>query len=195
MYYLRLAGPYFRVLYIYIRVKYFFLRRYGTIHPLVAYLYIMKENGNKFVYGIIVLVVLAVLVLGYGVLRSTFTKTSPTATSTEQLPVEEMRIVTAKHQYKDATHTFAGEIVMPTPCDALSWTVATTTDATRISFITTSPAEVCAQVITSQRFKVSFRGSASTTVQATLDNAPIRLNIIEVGSEENLDNFEIYIKG
>lgn len=155
----------------------------------------MQENGNKFVYGIIVLVVLAALVLGYGILRSTFTNTTPTATSTEQLPAEEMRIVTAKHQYKEGVHTFAGEIVMPTPCDALSWTVATTTDTAQIAFTTTSPAEACAQVITSQRFKVSFRGSASTTAQATLDNAPVRLNIIEVGSEENLDNFEIYIKG
>ena len=155
----------------------------------------MEEGSHKFVYGIIIIVVLAIIVIGYGVFRSTFTGGPEIATTTQQLPAEETRIVTAKHQYKDGTHTFAGEIVMPTPCDALAWTVATTSGSALIAFTTTSPAEACAQVITSQRFKVSYRGSASSTVQATLNNSPVRLNIIEAGSDENLDNFEIYIKG
>lgn len=156
----------------------------------------MQEGGHKFVYGIIAIVVIALIVIGYGVTKSLFTSApSEVASTTEQLPVEEMRIVTAKHQYKNGIHTYAGEIVMPTPCDALAWTVATTSDNALISFTTTSPTDPCAQVITSQRFKVSFRGSASTTVQATLNNAPVRFSVIEAGSDENLDNFEIYIKG
>lgn len=157
----------------------------------------MQEGGNKFVYGIIAVVVIALIVIGYGVIRSVFVvePVGETASTTEQLPVEEMRIVTAKHQYKNGTHTYAGEIVMPTPCDALSWTTASTSESVTINFVSTSPADPCAQVITSQRFKVSFRGSASTTVQATLNNSPVRLNVIEVGDGEDLDAFEIYIKG
>ncbi len=157
----------------------------------------MQEGGNKFVYGIIIVVVIAIIVIGYGVVRSVLVTepTDQTASTTEQLPAEEMRIVTAKHQYKNGTHTFAGEIVMPTPCDALSWTTASTSESMTIRFVSTSPTDPCAQVITSQRFKVSFRGSASTTVQATLNNSPVRLNIIEAGGDENLDEFEIYIKG
>ena len=157
----------------------------------------MQEGGYKFVYGIIIVIIIAIIVIGYGVVRSLFT-VAPSAEGEipiEQIPAEEMRIVTAKHQYKNDTHTYAGEIVMPTPCDALAWTVATTSDRAMISFKTTSPTDPCAQVITSQRFKVSFRGSASTSVEATLNNSPVRFNVIEAGSDENLDDFEIYIKG
>lgn len=156
-----------------------------------------QEGSHKFFYGIIVIVVIALLVIGYGAIRSFIgaPADSEVATSTESLPEDEIRIVNSRHQFKGGVHTYVGEIVVPTPCDLLNFSVATSTAGAHITFTTKSSDDPCAQVITSQRFKVSYQGSATSTVSASLNGSPVRLNVIEVGETENLDEFEIYIKG
>ena len=47
----------------------------------------------------------------------------------------------------------------------------------------------------SPAFKVVFKAGESIQVSATLNGAPLRLNIFEVGQEEDLDTFEVFIKG
>lgn len=103
-----------------------------------------------------------------------------------------------KHQYKDGKHTYAGTIDLPTPCHSV--TTKANKDATdakkfTIDFTTKTTGDVCAQVITTRGFKVSFEGPRDAMVSARLDGKEIRLNVFEVGANEDLDNFNIDIKG
>lgn len=106
--------------------------------------------------------------------------------------------VTAKHFFDGTTHTVAGEIMMPTPCDLLDGEAIVRESmpeqvTVALSVINTS--ETCAQVVTAQRFKVDFEASADAEITATLDGAPVILNLIEAGPDEDPDDFEIFIKG
>ena len=55
--------------------------------------------------------------------------------------------------------------------------------------------EVCAQVVTPARFKVSVGADKNAKLSATFNGQPVTLNLIEAAPGENLDNFELYIKG
>lgn len=107
--------------------------------------------------------------------------------------------ITAKHQYKDGIHIIAGEIDMPTPCHILDWSVIGADDTPppiySIDFTLMSEAEVCAQVITPSRFKVEFEGQENAEIQATLNGDDVVLNLIEAGPDEDLEDFELFIKG
>lgn len=113
--------------------------------------------------------------------------------------------ITAKHQYKNGKHIVAGEIEVPTPCHILDWNIrqverdiigeGAIDQGFYINFVSSTLAEVCAQVITPARFKVEFEGNDNAFIEATFNGTPIVLNLIEVGSDEDLDEFELFIKG
>jgi len=109
------------------------------------------------------------------------------------------KIITAKHQFKDGTHTIVGEIDMPTPCHLLDWDVAvgeSFPEQVMIGFKSVyKSTDACAQVITPQRFKVTFKASKDAVISATFDGKKIILNLIEALDGEDLDNFELFIKG
>lgn len=109
------------------------------------------------------------------------------------------RSVTAKHQFKDGTHTIAGELNLPTPCHILD-----TRAVIRASFpeqvvvefsVRSEDAELCAQVITPARFKILFDALEDVIITATINSEPVILNLFKVGNEEDLDDFELFIKG
>lgn len=115
--------------------------------------------------------------------------TSPSAIKT---------VVTAKHAYRNGTHIIAGEIPLPSPCHILESTGSASADKGHVFIELTSSAptgEVCAQSITPARFKVSVKANKNATMSATLNGNEVTLNLIEAGPNENLDNFELYIKG
>jgi len=106
--------------------------------------------------------------------------------------------ITAKHAYQNGTHTIAGEVPLPTACHLLEVTGSTSPDKKEIvvafvSIIKTE--EVCPENITPARFKVSIKALQKATTAATLNGQEITLNLIEAGPDENLDSFELYIKG
>jgi len=109
------------------------------------------------------------------------------------------KIVTAKHQFKDGTHTIVGEIDMPTPCHLLDWDVVIAEsfpEQVTVNFKSVyNSADVCVQVVTQQRFKVTFDASENAVISATLDGKKIILNLIEALEGENLDDFDLFIKG
>jgi len=109
------------------------------------------------------------------------------------------KIITSKHQFKDGTHTIAGEIDMPTPCHLLDWDVVIAEsfpEQVTVNFRSIyNSGDICAQVITPQRFKVTFDASENAAIKATLDGESIILNLIKALPGENLDNFELFIKG
>ncbi len=112
--------------------------------------------------------------------------------------VEEKRIITAVHQYKNGTHIIAGQADVPTPCDILSQNVSVTGTSPKqatIAFSTKNTGDVCAQVITSARFKMEFTASEDVVVSATWNGLPVQLNLIPAGPNDDLENFDVFIKG
>ena len=106
--------------------------------------------------------------------------------------------ITAKHQYEDGTHIVAGEIEVPTPCHLLETDVVireSFPEQVTVQFEVSTLAEACAQVITPARFKVEFNASENARISGTLNGKPVILNLIEVDSGEDLDEFELFIKG
>lgn len=106
--------------------------------------------------------------------------------------------VDAKHYVIDGVHTLVGTIDMPTPCDLLESTATVAEsfpEQIRINFSVINNAEMCAQVITPQRFKVSASASNAATLTATWEGIPIELNLIPAAPGESPDDFELFIKG
>lgn len=106
--------------------------------------------------------------------------------------------ISAKRFYIDGTHTIVGEIDMPTPCDLLEADAEvreSMPEQVVFNFTVLNTAEMCAQVITAQRFMVSAEASELADLQATFMGEPVTLNIIEAEPGETLDDFELYSKG
>src|SRR3989338_9524573 len=100
--------------------------------------------------------------------------------------------ITAKHAYQNGTHIIAGEIPLPTPCHILETKGSASADKKQVFIELTSSIktdEMCAQVITPARFKVSVKALSGAKMSATLNGQEVILNLIEAGPEENLDNF------
>lgn len=96
--------------------------------------------------------------------------------------------ITANHFYKDGGHTVQGNISLPTPCHELSNSVDVergNPDQVTINFTVVSTAEICVQVIAERFFTVSFEADEDARIRATLNGAPIALELI-AGGEGNL---------
>src|SRR3989344_5090564 len=120
-----------------------------------------------------------------------------TGTSNEPSePVHET--ITAKHQFKNGKHIIAGDVNMPTPCHILTTSAQVAEsfpEQVTIQFVSRTSGEFCAQVITPARFKVEFTASENATVKATWNGQPVSLNLIPALPTDDLDNFELFIKG
>jgi|AntRauTorckE6833_2_1112554.scaffolds.fasta_scaffold00843_13 hypothetical protein len=122
------------------------------------------------------------------------------STSTESSFVP--NLITAAHQYnsEEGVHIIAGEAEIPTPCHLLTTDVTiaeSMPEQVTINFASQveDPDQVCAQVISTQRFKVTFEASESASIKATYNGQGVELNLQEVGPGENLEEFEVYTKG
>ncbi|HEY4502585.1 MAG TPA: hypothetical protein VJH21_02010 [Candidatus Paceibacterota bacterium] len=122
----------------------------------------------------------------------------------KQEPVLEHRyvpqIINAKHQFKNGLHTIVGEVDLPTSCYLLSTDTVVEVreprvDRATVRFNTAGDDEICAQVITTARFKETFSAQEKTEIIATWNGLDVLLNLIEARPDDNLDNFELFIKG
>lgn len=119
-------------------------------------------------------------------------------TSTKEILVTPKTVVTAKHAYRSGAHIIAGEVPLPTPCHLLEAKGVASADKKEVLIEIASSiktGEMCVQVITPARFKVSVKASQGAKLNATLNGQAVTLNLIEAGPDEDLDNFELYIKG
>lgn len=165
----------------------------------------METSQNWFVKILIAIVVLAVIVVGliYFVRAD---KAPPlvvdnTNNSNFEVPAENtgsaMNII-AKHQFRNGEHILAGEIGLPTPCHILSTNLGSVSPDSKkvvINFVSATKSEACAQVITQARFKVEFEASADAEIRATWNGRPATLNLFPVGANEDLKDFDLFIKG
>ncbi len=146
-----------------------------------------------------------VAVVAGGVLLTTGQQADPdqdnTATTTEDNGIT--RTITALHQYNPdgGQHIVAGTTTVPTPCHMLNTdTEIRESDPEQVTINFSAEKEdenaVCAQQVQDARFKVTFEASEGAQIQGgTYDDDEVELNLQEVGSDENLEEFEVYTKG
>jgi hypothetical protein len=116
----------------------------------------------------------------------------------EPLPYPEITRIEAKHYFVDGVHTFVGEITMPTPCDLIDVTSVVREsypEQIDLAFTVINNADVCAQVLTQQRFMVTAIASEAATVTATFMGRAVELNLIPAAPGETPEDFELFIKG
>jgi len=159
---------------------------------------------------ILFIVLFALLVLGmliFGYLEKTKTAQNsipPVSTSTDTAPQEEpdpyanTTRITGTHFFSDGTHTIVGEVDLPTPCDLLEVNAEVQESAPEqvtLQFSVLNEAEMCAQVITIQRYRLDVSADSEATFTATLNGRPVELNLVPGDPSEDPDDFELYIKG
>ncbi len=116
----------------------------------------------------------------------------------EPIVEEDAMRIDAKHFFINGTHTLAGEIMMPTPCDLLETDAIvreSMPEQVTVAFEVVNNSEMCAQVMTAQRFKVDFAASEGASIDATYKGKPAILNLIPAGPNETPEDFEVFIKG
>jgi len=158
--------------------------------------------------SIILIVTLFVLIVGgmfmYAHLKQTeLQQVAPMdenqkSVETETVPYADITRIDAKHYFVNGTHTLAGEINFPTPCDLLeaeAIVMESYPEQVVIDFNVINNAEVCAQVVTAQRFKVEAVASSEATFTARFMGRDIELNLIPAAEGEVPEDFEVFIKG
>ncbi len=123
---------------------------------------------------------------------------NPNTPTVTESPYANITRIDAKHFFMKGTHTVVGEIPMPTPCDLLNWSTQmreSNPEGVTIDFAVINHSPTCAQVVTAQRFKVSFVASEQATIGATLQGRKVELNLIPAGKDETPEDFELFIKG
>ena len=168
----------------------------------------MDKKSTYIIAGIIAVALVVFLVISFQ--KSTL-DTKPTESNIAEVAsttnwvntpaqpvITDKTVITAKHAYKSGRHIIAGEVPLPTPCDILNTNALASADkkSVVVQFASSvKTGEVCAQTITPARFKVSVAADKNAKLTATFNGQPVTLNLIEAGPNENLDNFELYIKG
>lgn len=109
------------------------------------------------------------------------------------------QLITARHQYKDGRHLIAGSVNLPTPCDLLNENVSivkfkSPSEQATLEFTTINNSEICAQSIVPVRFKFDFVASEEAEIKATWNGQPVTLNLIPVGPNEDIEDYEVLVK-
>jgi hypothetical protein len=151
---------------------------------------------------VLVVVLFALVVAGmfiFAYLKKTEIAEVPVVVEKEEVsPYANIERIDAKHYYIDGTHTFVGEVVMPTPCDLLeveALVMESFPEQIKLDFKVINNSESCAQILTTQRFKVEATASSEATVSGTFMGRPIILNLIPAAAGELPEEFELFIKG
>lgn len=106
-------------------------------------------------------------------------------------------VIDVKHQYRDGKHVYAGSLDLPTPCYSLDSSIGKDTETSATIKLDTmrSEEEMCAQVISTKKFKLETSGSGTLSVKGLLNGKPLQLNIFEVPMNQNIDDVDIDTKG
>lgn len=159
----------------------------------------MDKRTIFLVVSFFLLIVVGMFVFAY--LKRVEMKEAPVV----EVPVEEEVVlypditqIDAKHYIIDGVHTFVGELVLPTPCDLLEASTVVREsypEQITIAFNVINNSEMCAQVMTTQRFMTTATASPEATIDATFMGRAIKLNLIPAAAGETPEEFELFIKG
>jgi hypothetical protein len=153
--------------------------------------------------AIIAIIVVVVLIIGFTVYMQFFggsnSASNQSASVLDGVNQGDVRVMTALHQFRNGQHTIAGKADLPTPCHNLAHEVAVTgtnPQQAMVSFTTsTNNSDICAQVITSKDYTITFNADQNAAIRATWNGAPVQLNLVPVPAGENINDYEMYIKG
>lgn len=152
---------------------------------------------------IAVILIFALIVLGmftFTYLKQQELQTPPEVDETEDSMSNTYNIssIDATHFFIDGQHTVVGQLVMPTPCDLLEVDAIVREsfpEQVLLSFSVINTADVCAQVLTEQRFSVGFPASEGAEITAEFMGEPVTLNLIPAPDGATPEEFELFIKG
>lgn len=158
----------------------------------------MNKSNTYIVVALFFVVVIGMF--GYAAYqKKLMSETTPVAE--EMLPDQygDITSVNVKHFYENGIHTLVGEVPMPTPCDILNAeTVVGLLDGNpevTLNLTVTNSAEMCAQVITPQKFIVTAEAGANPKFHAHFNGRDIEINIIPALPGETPETFEMFLKG
>ena len=105
-------------------------------------------------------------------------------------------LITAKHQFKDGVHTIVGTATVPTPCHRIDASPFFLEDGNivEVRLSTLIEGEACQSQEFDAPFRATWNSGPDVEIRATWNGTPARLNLIEVGPEESIED-DIYIKG
>lgn len=94
------------------------------------------------------------------------------------------------HQFKSGLHTYVGTVDAPTPCHSIlgeAIVKESYPEQVDIRIETKESGGICAQVITTKKFKVSFSASENPVVRAFVNGTPVLLEVTEAPATINLE--------
>lgn len=157
---------------------------------------------------IITVLVVIIAVLGFLVFTTRSNNTDQTnrqsvsTTSSDQADSGITRTIDVLHQYQaDGQHIVVGTTTVPTPCHQLSTqTRLEESDPQKVILHFSAEKQnddgVCTQQIQQVRFQLTFNAKESVEiVGGSFGDDSVRLNVREVGPQENLEDFQVYTKG
>jgi hypothetical protein len=137
------------------------------------------KRGTLAIIVFLALLVAAWLLLAQGLLSLELFKTSA---SIPEQPEESAPVVLA-HINEGEMHTYTGSVRLPTPCHTLASSVTVEGGAARKARIALTTGEpqgtLCAQVIDSQPFTVSFTSREFPTVTLALNGEEVPVEVTE----------------
>ena len=161
----------------------------------------MSQKSIALIVSLFVLIVAGMFVYAY-LKQSELQQpapASPAAPAPDQVvPYPDITRIDATHYFIDGTHTLVGEIPFPTPCDLLeteALVLESYPEQVHVHFSVINNAETCTEVVTPQRFSVSFTASEAATISAHFMDREVVLNLRPAPDGETPDQFELFIKG
>lgn len=154
----------------------------------------------------IILIVTLFAIIVAGMFTYAHLKQSEKSETPEQAPAQpeeevmypDITRIDATHYFIDGTHTLVGEVNMPTPCDLLeaeAMVMESFPEQVVVDFTVINNSDMCAQVVTPQRFMVSVDASEDATFSARFMGREIELNLRPAPEGETPEDFELFIKG
>ncbi len=160
----------------------------------------MNSKGMYIGGGILLLLIVGMFSYSY-LAREAVAPTIDSDMDEEQvvdMPYPDVTRIDARHFYADGEHTVVGVLTMPTPCDVLDATAVVAEsfpEQIMIDIGVVQTDELCAQVLTEQRFLVTASASEEATFSARFMGRPVELNLIPAAPGETPDAIDFSDKG
>ncbi len=157
-------------------------------------------NQRALIIAVVVFVLVVAGMFGYAYMKKQELAPAPTPFVETPTPEDESPMrVDAVHFFNDGQHTIVGELLLPTPCHLIKDDVTvgeSMPEQVKIALSLINNADTCAQVLTPQRFSVSFTASQYAVITVTVDGKPVTLNLRDAGPDESPDTLdEFFFKG
>lgn len=150
---------------------------------------------NTIIAIVTLVVVLALCLFSYELIFKKPLVESPSSEEQVDLTGNTLNV---KEQYQNGSFTIAGDVEVPTPCHTVSANVAPSNSNTyMINIITTPPKDgvACAQMVTTRQFKVTFAAPQNAELKANINGAEYMLNRFEIPAGEDIDDYQLELKG